>query len=62
MRTKEFMKAWEELSLIQKQAAEWDEGPLLVLARQARVRQKFSLVVLLACLNRVTTIISAFWG
>ena len=32
MRTKEFIKAWEELSPIQRQAAEWDEAPLLVLA------------------------------
>ena len=32
MRTKAFMKAWEELSLIQRRAAEWDEGPFLVLA------------------------------
>jgi DNA helicase-2/ATP-dependent DNA helicase PcrA len=32
MRTKEFLKAWEELSPIQKQAAEWDDGPILVLA------------------------------
>lgn len=32
MRTKEFIKAWEELSPIQRQAAEWDDGPLLVLA------------------------------
>jgi len=32
MSTKEFTTAWEELSPIQKEAAEWDEGPLLVLA------------------------------
>ncbi|WAC06806.1 MAG: ATP-dependent helicase [Thermodesulfobacteriota bacterium] len=32
MRTKELMKAWEELSPIQRQAAEWADGPLLVLA------------------------------
>lgn len=32
MRTKAFEIAWEELSPIQKQAAEWSEGPLLVLA------------------------------
>ncbi len=32
MRTKELIKAWEELSPIQRQAAEWDESPLLVLA------------------------------
>jgi DNA helicase-2/ATP-dependent DNA helicase PcrA len=32
MSTKEFITAWEELSPIQKEAAEWDEGPLLVLA------------------------------
>ncbi|MDZ7367906.1 MAG: ATP-dependent helicase [candidate division KSB1 bacterium] len=32
MRTKELMKAWEELSPIQRKAAEWDDGPLLVLA------------------------------
>jgi len=32
MSTKEFITAWEELSPIQHEAAEWDEGPLLVLA------------------------------
>ncbi|MGQ4806759.1 ATP-dependent DNA helicase PcrA [Candidatus Entotheonellaceae bacterium PAL068K] len=32
MRTKEFAIAWEELSPIQKKAAEWDAGPLLILA------------------------------
>jgi len=32
MRTNEFTKAWDELSPIQRQAAEWDVGPLLVLA------------------------------
>ena len=32
MSTKEFILAWEELSTIQKKAAEWDESPLLVLA------------------------------
>lgn len=32
MSTKAFMTAWEELSPIQQEAAEWDEGPLLVLA------------------------------
>lgn len=32
MKTKEFLKAWEELSPIQRQAAEWDQCPLLVLA------------------------------
>jgi len=30
--SKEFITAWEKLSDIQKQAAEWDEGSLLVLA------------------------------
>jgi DNA helicase-2/ATP-dependent DNA helicase PcrA len=32
MSTTEFTKAWEELKPIQKEAAEWGEGPLLVLA------------------------------
>ena len=32
MSTKEFISAWEELSPIQRKAAEWDKGPLLVLA------------------------------
>ncbi len=32
MSSKEFITAWEKLSDIQKQAAEWDEGSLLVLA------------------------------
>jgi DNA helicase-2/ATP-dependent DNA helicase PcrA len=32
MSTKEFVTAWEELSPIQRKAAEWDVGPLLVLA------------------------------
>lgn len=32
MRTEEFIKAWETLSPIQKEAAEWGEGPLLILA------------------------------
>lgn len=32
MGTKEFIAAWEQLSPIQKEAAEWDESPLLVLA------------------------------
>ncbi len=32
MKTKEFLKAWEELSPIQRRAAEWDQCPLLVLA------------------------------
>ncbi len=32
MSTKEFIKAWEELSAIQQEAAKWDKGPLLVLA------------------------------
>jgi DNA helicase-2/ATP-dependent DNA helicase PcrA len=32
MSTQEFITAWEELSPIQQEAAEWDEGPLLVLA------------------------------
>jgi DNA helicase II / ATP-dependent DNA helicase PcrA len=32
MATKEFTAAWQELSRIQKKAAEWDDGPLLVLA------------------------------
>jgi DNA helicase-2/ATP-dependent DNA helicase PcrA len=32
MSTKEFDTAWEELSPIQQEAAEWDAGPLLVLA------------------------------
>jgi DNA helicase-2/ATP-dependent DNA helicase PcrA len=32
MSTKEFITAWEELSPIQKEAAEWNEGSLLVLA------------------------------
>jgi DNA helicase-2/ATP-dependent DNA helicase PcrA len=32
MSTTEFIKAWEELKPIQKEAAEWVEGPLLVLA------------------------------
>ena len=32
MSTKEFLLAWEELSPIQKKAAEWNESPLLVLA------------------------------
>lgn len=32
MSTKEFQNAWESLSRIQKKAAEWTEGPLLVLA------------------------------
>jgi len=32
MSTREFISAWEELSPIQKEAAEWDESPLLVLA------------------------------
>jgi DNA helicase-2/ATP-dependent DNA helicase PcrA len=32
MSTKEFITAWEKLSPIQKKAAEWDEGSLLVLA------------------------------
>ena len=32
MSTKAFISAWEALSPIQKEAAEWDEGPLLVLA------------------------------
>ena len=32
MSTREFNSAWEELSPIQKEAAKWDEGPLLVLA------------------------------
>ena len=31
MSTKEFIKAWEELSAIQQEAAKWDKGPLLVL-------------------------------
>jgi DNA helicase-2/ATP-dependent DNA helicase PcrA len=30
--TKELDEAWKDLSPIQKEAAEWDEGPLLVLA------------------------------
>lgn len=32
MKTKAFIKAWEELSPIQKKAAEWDKGALLLLA------------------------------
>lgn len=32
MSTREFISAWEELSPIQKEAAEWDESPLLALA------------------------------
>jgi len=32
MSTKEFITAWKELSPIQRETAEWDEGPLLVLA------------------------------
>ncbi|MDV2496577.1 MAG: ATP-dependent helicase [bacterium] len=32
MSTKEFKSAWEELSPIQKQSAEWGDSPLLVLA------------------------------
>lgn len=32
MSTTEFINSWEKLSLIQKKAAEWDEGILLVLA------------------------------
>ncbi|MCJ7576399.1 MAG: ATP-dependent helicase [Dehalococcoidia bacterium] len=32
MSTKEFTAAWKELSPIQRKAADWDEGPLLVLA------------------------------
>ena len=32
MSTKEFVSAWEELSPIQRQAAEWVGSPLLVLA------------------------------
>ncbi len=32
MATKEFTAAWKELSTIQQKAAEWGEGPLLVLA------------------------------
>ncbi|HBE17350.1 MAG TPA: ATP-dependent helicase [Cyanobacteria bacterium UBA11149] len=32
MSNEQFMKAWEQLSLIQRKAAEWDEGSLLVLA------------------------------
>jgi len=32
MSTKEFIAAWEELSPIQQNAADWDEGSLLVLA------------------------------
>jgi DNA helicase-2/ATP-dependent DNA helicase PcrA len=32
MDTKGFITAWEELSPIQREAAEWDAGPLLVLA------------------------------
>jgi len=32
MSTKEFTRAWEQLSPIQKKAADWDLGPLLVLA------------------------------
>jgi len=32
MSTREFISAWKELSPIQKEAAEWDESPLLVLA------------------------------
>jgi DNA helicase II / ATP-dependent DNA helicase PcrA len=32
MATKDFTTAWQELSGIQQKAAEWDEGPLLVLA------------------------------
>src|SRR6266545_3424621 len=32
MSTREFNVAWESLSPIQRQAVEWNEGPLLVLA------------------------------
>jgi DNA helicase-2/ATP-dependent DNA helicase PcrA len=32
MSTKEFTTAWERLSLTQREAAEWHEGPLLILA------------------------------
>jgi DNA helicase-2/ATP-dependent DNA helicase PcrA len=32
MSSREFIAAWEELSPIQREAAEWDDGPLLVLA------------------------------
>lgn len=32
MRTQEFIAAWEELSPLQKKAAEWEQGALLVLA------------------------------
>ncbi len=32
MSTREFIAAWKELSLIQRKAAEWDKGTLLVLA------------------------------
>src|SRR6266496_4277426 len=32
MSTREFNVAWESLSPIQREAAEWNEGPLLVLA------------------------------
>ncbi len=32
MSSEQFIKAWEQLSQIQRQAAEWDEGSLLVLA------------------------------
>lgn len=32
MSTREFITAWEELQPIQKEAAEWDMGPMLVLA------------------------------
>lgn len=32
MSTKEFITAWEKLSPIQREAADWDEDPLLVLA------------------------------
>lgn len=32
MSTEEFNTAWKELSPIQRQAADWDEGPILVLA------------------------------
>ena len=32
MSTREFIAAWESLSPIQKEAAVWDEGPMLVLA------------------------------
>lgn len=32
MSTTELINAWEKLSLIQRKAAEWNEGPLLVLA------------------------------